>query len=77
MDGQPRGRRRCDPRETEADGFDDGFDVLQCRVDLGRWTRRCNRDVPLARGDAPYSGNNCGNGGGLDQDIFGAMVPVS
>ena len=39
--------------------------------------RHCRRPCPLARRDAPYSGDNCGNAGGLDQDIFGAMVPVS
>jgi hypothetical protein len=65
-----------DPRELEADGYDDGFDVLQCRVDLGAGPA-LPETVPLARRDAPYSGDNCGNGGGLDQDIFGAMVPVS
>ncbi|MEO6414189.1 MAG: sialidase family protein, partial [Pedococcus sp.] len=50
-----------DPRETEAEaGFVDGFDVLQCRIDLGRADADVNRDVPLARADAPYSGDNCG-----------------
>ena len=66
----------ADPREIEADGYDDGFDVLQCRVDLGAGPA-LPETVPLARRDAPYSGDNCGNAGGLDQDIFGAMVPVS
>jgi hypothetical protein len=66
----------ADPRELEADGYDDGFDVLQCRTDLGAGPP-LPETVPLARRDAPYSGDNCGNAGGLDQDIFGAMVPVS
>ena len=66
-----------DPRETEAQaGFVDGFDVQQCRVDLGRTAAEVNRDVPLARADAPYTGDNCGNGGGLDQDIFGARIAL-
>jgi hypothetical protein len=67
-----------DPRETQAQGgFVDGFDVLQCRVDLGRSADEINRDVPLARADAPFTGDNCGNGGGLDQDIFGTRIPLS
>ncbi len=67
-----------DPRETEAEnGFVDGFDVQQCRIDLGRSEGDVNRDVPLARADAPYSGDNCGNGGGLDQDIFGQRLDLS
>jgi len=66
-----------DPRETEAEGgFVDGFDVAQCLVDLGRAAGDVNEDVPLARADAPYSGNNCGNTGGLDQDIFGTSMPI-
>jgi hypothetical protein len=66
-----------DPRETEAeDGFVDGFDVEQCRIDLGRSASDINLDVPLARADAPYSGDNCGNAGGLDQDIFGTSVSL-
>jgi hypothetical protein len=66
-----------DPRETEAqDGFVDGFDVLQCRIDLGRSEDEVNRDIPLARADAPYTGDNCGNGGGLDQDIYGARIEL-
>ena len=64
-----------DPRETEAEGgFVDGFDVLQCRIDLGRAAGEVNRNVPLARADAPFTGDNCGNGGGLDQDIFGTRI---
>ena len=67
-----------DPRETEAEnGFVDGFDVDQCLVDLGRSPDDVNEDVPLARSDAPYSGNNCGNTGGLDQDIFGTSLPLN
>lgn len=66
-----------DPRETEAQaGFVDGFDVQQCRIDLGRTEGEVNRDVPLARADAPYTGDNCGNSGGLDQDIFGARIAL-
>ena len=66
-----------DPRETEAEGgFVDGFDVQQCRVDLGRSADEINWDVPLARADAPYTGDNCGNGGGLDQDIFGQRLAL-
>ena len=42
----------ADPRELEADGYDDGFDVLQCRIDLGAGPA-LTRDVPLARRDAP------------------------
>ncbi|HUF58095.1 MAG TPA: sialidase family protein, partial [Actinomycetota bacterium] len=62
-----------DPRELEAqDGFDDGFDVLQCRDDLGDSVEGLlDPDIPLARRDAPFGGDTCGNGGGLDQDIFG------
>lgn len=33
-----------------------------------------NPDLPLARRDAPYSGDSCGNGGGLDQDIYGVRL---
>jgi len=66
-----------DPRETEAQqGFVDGFDVLQCRIDLGSSPADVNEDVPLARADAPFSGDNCGNGGGLDQDIFGTRLAL-
>ncbi len=61
-----------DPRETEAeDGFVDGFDVAQCRTDLGTPPGGDVSDGPLARRDAPYSGDNCGNQGGLDQNIYG------
>jgi hypothetical protein len=28
-------------------------------------------NIPLARRDAPFGGDTCGNAGGLDQDIFG------
>ncbi len=67
----------ADPRETEAEnGFVDGFDVAQCLTDLGRSPGDINGDVPLARADAPYSGNNCGNTGGLDQDIYGTSLPI-
>jgi hypothetical protein len=64
-----------DPRETEAEaGFVDGFDVAQCRIDLGRSPGEVNRTIPLARADAPFTGDNCGNAGGLDQDIFGQRL---
>jgi hypothetical protein len=64
-----------DPRETEAEaGFVDGFDVAQCRIDLGRSSDEVNRTIPLARADAPFTGDNCGNAGGLDQDIFGQRL---
>lgn len=66
-----------DPRETEAQaGFVDGFDVQQCRIDLGAIEGAVNTNVPLARADAPYTGDNCGNGGGLDQDIFGTRIAL-
>jgi hypothetical protein len=66
-----------DPRETEAQGgFVDGFDVQQCRIDLGAIEGAVNPNVPLARADAPYTGDNCGNGGGLDQDIFGTRIAL-
>jgi hypothetical protein len=62
-----------DPRELEAqDGFDDGFDVLQCRDDLADSVAGLlDPEMPLARRDAPFGGDTCGNDGGLDQDIFG------
>jgi len=65
-----------DPRETEAeDGFVDGFDVLQCRVDLGEPAPApILPGIPLARADAPWSGDNCGNAGGLDQNIYGTSA---
>jgi hypothetical protein len=65
-----------DLRETTAPGgYDDNFDVLQCRIDLGA----ADGDdvlagVPLARADAPFSGDNCGNAGGLDQNIYGTSI---
>ena len=33
--------------------------------------------LPLAARDVPFSGNTCGNNGGLDQDIVGALVGLS
>jgi hypothetical protein len=64
-----------DPRELEADAFDDGFDVAQCLIDLAQSDgSELARNVPLSRSDAPYSGNNCGNNGGLDQNIYGVAV---
>jgi hypothetical protein len=62
-----------DPRELEEqEGFDDGFDVLQCRDDLADSVEGLlDPAMPLARRDAPFGGDTCANGGGLDQDIFG------
>ncbi len=60
-----------DPREEQQDGFD----VLQCRVDLGTGAQDEDRgEGPLARRDPPYSGDNCGNGGGLNQNIYGSSL---
>jgi hypothetical protein len=65
-----------DPRETELEpGFVDGFDVLQCREDLGATMEPAVLPgVPLARAEAPWTGDNCGNAGGLDQNIYGIGV---
>lgn len=63
--------RGPDPREATQDGFD----VLQCLVDLGA-EAASGYDGPRARSDAPFSGNNCGNNGGLDQQIYGNRVSV-
>ena len=53
----------------------DGFDVAQCPIDLGQSDgSELANDIPLARRDAPYSGSNCGNNVGLDQNIYGASV---
>ena len=67
-----------DPRELAEDGFDDNFDVEQCRVDLGATATVgiLSSQIPLARRDAPFSGDNCGNAGGLDQDIYGATTEL-
>jgi hypothetical protein len=59
-----------DPREA----VQDGFDVAQCLVDLGAANN--TGEGPRARADAPFSGNNCGNNGGLDQQIYGNRVSV-
>ncbi|MBA3412836.1 MAG: hypothetical protein H0T09_04025, partial [Actinobacteria bacterium] len=70
-----------DPRETQSDpnpGFIDGFDVQQCRTDLGTVAQGLgSADIPLARRDAPFTGDTCGNAGGLDQNIYGAgkLIP--
>ena len=46
--------RRRPPRDPGPRRFDDGFDVLQCRVDLGPPTTPATLPgVPLARSDAP------------------------
>jgi hypothetical protein len=65
-----------DPRETTAPGgYDDNFDVLQCRIDLGESSEDdLTSGVPLARADAPFTGDNCGNAGGLDQNIYGTSI---
>jgi hypothetical protein len=65
-----------DPRETTAEGgYDDNFDVLQCRVDLGAPAEdSIIEGVPLARADAPFTGDTCGNAGGLDQNIYGTSI---
>ncbi len=47
-----------DPRYTNGDGTD-GFDVHQCRVQST---------------DGSWSPDNCPNAGGLDQNIFGAII---
>jgi hypothetical protein len=47
-----------DPRYTNGDGTD-GFDVHQCRVQST---------------DGSWSADNCPNAGGLDQNIFGAII---
>ena len=63
-----------DPRETEQDGFD----VAMCLVDLGADASTSSADYmgPRFRFDAPFTGNNCGNNGGLDQNIYGNRVSV-
>jgi hypothetical protein len=64
-----------DPRELqEQNGFNDGFDVLQCLIDLGTPEGAVTDGLPRARADAPFTGTNCANGGGLDQDIYGTSV---
>lgn len=60
-----------DPREETQDGFD----VLQCLVDLGA-AAASGYNGPRARSDAPFSGNYCGNAGGVDQQIYGNRVSV-
>lgn len=54
-----------DPREIEEQ---EGFDVLQCRVDLAEDTQSRD-DGPLAR--RALTGDNCG---GLDQNIYGSSL---
>lgn len=61
-----------DPREAEQDGFD----VLQCRIDLGAPAADATGDGPRSRSEAPFSGDNCGNAGGLDQNIYGNRVSL-
>jgi len=47
-----------DPRYTNGDGTD-GFDILQCRTQ---------------NADGSWSGDTCPNAGGLDQNIWGAVI---
>jgi hypothetical protein len=61
-----------DPRETEQDGFD----VDQCLIDLGEVAEPGDFNGPRSRFDAPFTGNNCGNSGGVDQNIYGNRVSV-
>jgi hypothetical protein len=66
-----------DPRELAEDGFDDNFDVRQCRRDLAEPAQGLgSSSIPLARRDEPFTGDNCGNAGGLDQNIYGARVSL-
>jgi hypothetical protein len=60
-----------DPREGSEQ---DGFDVKQCRVDLGEDTQGDRGAGPRARRDQPFSGDNCANGGGLNQNIYGSSL---
>jgi hypothetical protein len=60
-----------DPR---AESEQDGFDVKQCRVDLGTDAQEVRGEGPLARRDQPFSGDNCANGGGLNQNIYGSSL---
>ena len=62
----------ADPREDEQDGFD----VLQCRTDLDTDTDGERGEGPLARRDPPFSGDNCANGGGLNQNIYGSSLEL-
>ena len=67
-------RRGEDPREAEQDGFD----VDQCLIDLGLNALITSPDYmgPRFRFDAPFTGNKCGNSGGVDQNIYGNRVSV-
>ncbi|MFN2472002.1 MAG: sialidase family protein [Gaiellaceae bacterium] len=68
-----------DERELAEDGFDDNFDVRQCRKDLGEESQSQGLGpewLPLSRRDQPFTGDNCGNAGGLDQNIYGAGVEL-
>ena len=65
------------PGEDPREATQDGFDVRQCLTDLGAPTlTRDDFEGPRARAEAPFSGNNCGNNGGLDQNIYGNRVSV-
>jgi hypothetical protein len=49
--------------------------LVQCRVDLDAPTPPATLPGgPRFRSDAPFTGDNCGNAGGVNQDIFGIGV---
>ena len=64
-----------DPREED---YDDNFDVVQCRDDQADDDPSgiLSSQIPLARRDAPFGGDTCGNAGGLDQEIFGTSFTL-
>ena len=67
--------RGTDPREAEQDGFD----VAMCLIDLGAADSGAGDsgyNGPRSRSDAPFSGNNCANNHGFDQNIYGNRVSV-
>jgi hypothetical protein len=72
----PAEHARC--RSGRDPGFErvnDGFDLVQCRVDLDAPTPPATLPGgPRFRSDAPFTGDNCGNAGGVNQDIFGIGV---
>jgi hypothetical protein len=45
------------------------FVIIHCRP-----AEQGASGVPLARADAPFTGDNCGNAGGLDQNIYGTSI---
>ena len=67
----------ADPRETQAQpGSTTGSTF--CSVG-STWVRRLRAEPrhTARQADAPFSGDNCGNAGGLDQDIFGIVWTAS